>query len=712
MSSVTLAVPSDPTHTAPWRAAYHDLAGKVLAALPTRRHDVARVRAHLGAGRSLIVAGGPGAGLAPLAATLESLRLPHPHRVLRLDGGSRATPSSSMAGPLHSNVPTVYLVREDDLEPRVEAGPTQLDPLIASWRRGYLELVHLQPIPSQELERPIRQVTGAGVLNDLQVATIAMLAEGSPLIALDLALEAAEAPQHVPHQPPTAFTPSSDFGSSAAPRLRPRLDLLLQRPDHPKLLSNIQDLARLGQVPESVAAMLVGAADLALLSEFGVARHIGSGHDPYVAISHVNAVALRSYPAASDPEFRTQLSALRQAGYPTGETDLIAHTTDPDRTAATGPNQMLAAACVLNRLGEPAPARKLLESVPGSSVPTSPQAPDQALLRTCLLEGEHHAAARIAHGLLLGNTSALHNAELLYDAMVAVTWLPEIPAWFEQVIHGPLLRQDPAASIVLQNWADEFGNKADTGALRQIAKDPSVHVIYRMMAMVSVISNQILDESGQMGSSARTRLVQDLGLLWPLIDSVDADLNRPGHTGRPDAYWVATTAAIWAQLMAKIDLPGVQQRLDAILLTATTGLGGAGWLPTFTAARLSGLAAAARGDARTAHADLALSTATVRPALPPALTDDQLFGPSVSALLRRAEAAGQENEVPRLTVREDQVARLVLDGLSNKQIARKLFISLRSVETHVLNSRRKLGAKDRGELRVLLQRGAGQGLGV
>lgn len=53
---------------------------------------------------------------------------------------------------------------------------------------------------------------------------------------------------------------------------------------------------------------------------------------------------------------------------------------------------------------------------------------------------------------------------------------------------------------------------------------------------------------------------------------------------------------------------------------------------------------------------------------------------------------------PRLTHREEQIARLVRNGLSNKAIARDLALSQPTVKTHLLRMFRKLGVSSRTEL--------------
>jgi DNA-binding NarL/FixJ family response regulator len=51
-----------------------------------------------------------------------------------------------------------------------------------------------------------------------------------------------------------------------------------------------------------------------------------------------------------------------------------------------------------------------------------------------------------------------------------------------------------------------------------------------------------------------------------------------------------------------------------------------------------------------------------------------------------------------LTSREHQVLRHIASGQSNKQIARALALSVRTVETHRLNIKRKLGIDGQAEL--------------
>lgn len=54
---------------------------------------------------------------------------------------------------------------------------------------------------------------------------------------------------------------------------------------------------------------------------------------------------------------------------------------------------------------------------------------------------------------------------------------------------------------------------------------------------------------------------------------------------------------------------------------------------------------------------------------------------------------------PRLTAREEEVARLAVGGLNNQEIASRLVVSVRTVEAHLARVYMKLGIRGRGQLR-------------
>ena len=70
---------------------------------------------------------------------------------------------------------------------------------------------------------------------------------------------------------------------------------------------------------------------------------------------------------------------------------------------------------------------------------------------------------------------------------------------------------------------------------------------------------------------------------------------------------------------------------------------------------------------------------------------------------RRRPESGWES----LTESEERVAALVAEGLTNPEIGERLFVSRRTVETHVSHAFRKLGLSSRTQLAAEAARRAG-----
>ena len=73
-----------------------------------------------------------------------------------------------------------------------------------------------------------------------------------------------------------------------------------------------------------------------------------------------------------------------------------------------------------------------------------------------------------------------------------------------------------------------------------------------------------------------------------------------------------------------------------------------------------------------------------------------------------ADTGGDIDDSP-LSSRERAVGKLVLDGLTHKEIGSQLYISAKTVEHHVAAIRQKLGAGSRAELLAMLRREVGDG---
>lgn len=81
---------------------------------------------------------------------------------------------------------------------------------------------------------------------------------------------------------------------------------------------------------------------------------------------------------------------------------------------------------------------------------------------------------------------------------------------------------------------------------------------------------------------------------------------------------------------------------------------------------------------------------------------DAAFSPRLAGFVLDAfgtrEVAAREDELDRLSAREQEVMRLIARGFTYKEVASELFISVKTVETHVSAVLRKLQLSNRNEL--------------
>lgn len=107
--------------------------------------------------------------------------------------------------------------------------------------------------------------------------------------------------------------------------------------------------------------------------------------------------------------------------------------------------------------------------------------------------------------------------------------------------------------------------------------------------------------------------------------------------------------------------------------------------------------AGARGYVTKTISGTEISDAVVRVA-----GGDAVFSPRLAGFVLDAFGTGTvaavEDELDRLSARELEVMRLIARGYSYKEVARELFISVKTVETHVSAVLRKLQVSSRHEL--------------
>jgi DNA-binding NarL/FixJ family response regulator len=108
--------------------------------------------------------------------------------------------------------------------------------------------------------------------------------------------------------------------------------------------------------------------------------------------------------------------------------------------------------------------------------------------------------------------------------------------------------------------------------------------------------------------------------------------------------------------------------------------------------------AGARGYVTKTISPEELVTAIRRVAEGDAVFSPRLAGFVLDAFASRPDAAVADPELDQLTNREREVLRLLARGYAYKEIAKELYISIKTVETHVSNVLRKLQMSNRYEL--------------
>jgi len=327
-----------------------------------------------------------------------------------------------------------------------------------------------------------------------------------------------------------------------------------------------------------------------------------------------------------------------------------------------------------------------------------------------------------------------------------VRWLDELLAWDTMPAAQPwayfargflaVLQSDPAAALP----ALERGVAAAraTGQLDALSQTLSMSSIAARMAGDLASSTRLLAEArtiaGDLDDLGATLMVHQAGALNGLLDgdldavraaaeagmrlsreagdlySLDMMLMNQGFAGllSGDRHESAQRFAEALRIARRLD-----DRVAQCYLLGALGCCAAPGEPRL-AAQLLGAMESRRAEVgasihRGMTAPLAQATASAKAALGPTRFEAEFgAGQRLSreaaarlALREDAPTAGGSSDPGGAGVlgqREADVARLVADGLSNKQIGARLFISERTVESHVRNILNKLGFNSRAQI--------------
>jgi DNA-binding CsgD family transcriptional regulator len=186
-------------------------------------------------------------------------------------------------------------------------------------------------------------------------------------------------------------------------------------------------------------------------------------------------------------------------------------------------------------------------------------------------------------------------------------------------------------------------------------------------------------------------------------------LEAAAAPGSRYAAAMAVAARSWlAVLHGEVDQAGVESAargLHAVGLSWEGGkLAGQGAIRTTDRRAMTALLQCARGLQSSAHATDSAAAPAPPPAAPvsPAPSSGPRPRPEPAGP-RIEDGPGDAEQSGALSDREVEVAKLVLEGLTYKQIGERLFISAKTVEHHVARMRQRLGSTSRAELMAHLR---------
>jgi DNA-binding NarL/FixJ family response regulator len=190
---------------------------------------------------------------------------------------------------------------------------------------------------------------------------------------------------------------------------------------------------------------------------------------------------------------------------------------------------------------------------------------------------------------------------------------------------------------------------------------------------------------------------------------LDAGLTVVGEAASVDEAVARIEALRPSVVLLDVHLPGGAGGGGAEVLTRSAGLlESVRFLALSVSDSAEDVVGVIRAGAR-GYITKGSSGAEVSAAVVAVASGDAVFSPRLAGFVLDAfgavagERAERSDELDRLSAREQEVMRLIARGFSYKEVASELFISIKTVETHVSAVLRKLQLSSRHELTVWAQ---------
>jgi DNA-binding CsgD family transcriptional regulator/tetratricopeptide (TPR) repeat protein len=271
-------------------------------------------------------------------------------------------------------------------------------------------------------------------------------------------------------------------------------------------------------------------------------------------------------------------------------------------------------------------------------------------------------------------------------------------------LHRELWATDGVVAVYTASTEMVAAGRAGEPADAVVIYDEAVEAISRVwsptfagrLRLATVTIGVLADAIGDQRGAGREATLAEVERLYAEAGGVAERFACRADWGPEGRAWAARLEGEWLRCRWRAGVEVEPEELISAWREAIGAFDAMTHVPEATAARVV-LATLLR-----ATGDLAAARETVAVALPAA----RRLGatPWIKALTGSGDVPADRAPVSELTRREHEIVRLVAEGLSNGEIAARLFISTKTVSVHVSNILAKLGAGGRTEAAAIARR--------